>query len=211
MLFRSGPVAFVERDALDATTGSMGSVTRLLVQAETRTPEGQVRVARELERRLDDARLPISGSQTQEAHKETIASQLGILVTFLVIMATILAAVGVIGLTGTMTINVIESTREIGVMRSIGASHRSIFGIYITEGVVIALMAWALGALLSWPMSVWLVDALGTAMSLPLSYAYSYTGMFAWLLAVVAIAVVASLLPAWRASQVSIRDAISYE
>lgn len=206
-----GPVAFVERDALDATTGSMGSVTRLLVQSETRTPEGQVRVARELERRLDDARLPISGSQTQEAHKETIASQLGILVTFLVIMATILSAVGVIGLTGTMTINVIESTREIGVMRSIGASHRSIFGIYITEGVVIALMAWALGALLSWPMSVWLVDALGTAMSLPLSYAYSYMGMLVWLLAVVAIAVVASLLPAWRASQVSIRDAISYE
>ncbi len=90
--------------------------------------------------------------------------------TFLVIMAALLSIVGVIGLTGTMTINVLESTREIGVMRSIGASHGSIFGIFITEGVVIALMAWGLGALLSWPLSAWLVDALGGAMSMPLAY-----------------------------------------
>jgi len=128
-----------------------------------------------------------------------------------VIMASLLAAVGVIGLTGTMTINVIESTREIGVMRSIGASHRSIFGIYITEGVVIALMAWGIGAVLSYPFSIWLTRALGTAMSMPLSYVFSWWGIGAWFAAVVIIAVFASLLPAWRASQVSIRDAIAYE
>jgi putative ABC transport system permease protein len=117
----------------------------------------------------------------------------------------------VIGLTGTMTINVLESTREIGVMRSIGASHRAIFGIFITEGVVVALMAWSIGALLSWPLSVWLVDALGGAMSLPLAYKFSWTGVFLWLASVVAIAVVSSLLPAWNASRVSVRDAIAYE
>jgi putative ABC transport system permease protein len=206
-----GPVGFVERDALDAATSANGTVTRLLVQTSDHSPDAQARTAQDLERRLDDASLPISGSQTQTAQKETIANQLGILVTFLVIMASLLAAVGVIGLTGTMTINVLESTREIGVMRSIGASHASIFGIYITEGVVIALMAWALGAVLSWPFSVWLVDALGTAMSLPLSYDFSWLGVGAWLLLVLAIAALASLLPSWRASQVSIRDAIAYE
>jgi putative ABC transport system permease protein len=128
-----------------------------------------------------------------------------------VIMAAILSAVGVIGLTGTMTINVLESTREIGVMRAIGASHGSIFGIFITEGVVVALMAWALGALLSWPLSVWLVSALGTAMSLHLSYSFSWGGVGLWFASVVAIAVLASLIPAWNASRVSVRDAISYE
>lgn len=206
-----GPVAFMDRDRLDATIAAGGSVTRLLVQAEEHSDAAQTKVARDLERRLDAASLPISGSQTQLAQKGTIANQLGILVTFLVIMASLLAAVGVIGLTGTMTINVLESTREIGVMRSIGASHRSIFGIYITEGVVIAVMSWALGAALSWPLSVWLVSALGTSMSLPLSYSFSWLGVGAWLLLVMLIASLASLLPAWRASQVSIRDAIAYE
>lgn len=206
-----GPVVFVERDELDEVVSAGGAVTRLLVQTAEHDPDAQARAARDLERRLDDAGLPISGSQTQDAQKSGIANQLGILVTFLVIMASLLAAVGVIGLTGTMSINVIESTREIGVMRSIGASHGSIFGIFITEGVVIALMAWAAGVALSWPLSIWLVDALGTAMSLPLSYAFSRSGVLLWLATVLVIAVIASLLPAWRASQVSIRDAISYE
>ncbi len=206
-----GPVIFIDRAALDAAVGTQGAVSRVLVQTNDPSPDGQARAAKQLEKALDKGGFSVSGSQTATAQRETIASQLGILVTFLVIMATLLAAVGVIGLTGTMTINVLESTREIGVMRSIGASHAAIFNIFITEGVVVAVMAWAIGAIVSWPLSVWLVDALGTAMSLPLSYRFSWPGVGMWLALMVAIASLASLLPAWRASQVSIRDAISYE
>ena len=206
-----GPIIFFDRSALDSAIGAAGGVTRVLVKTDVHTDQAQQRVANDLEKRLDKAGFAVSGAETQVAWKNGIASQLGILVTFLVIMAAILSIVGVIGLTGTMTINVLESTREIGVMRSIGASHRSIFGIFITEGVVVALMAWSIGALLSWPLSVWLVDALGGAMSLPLAYRFSWPGVFLWLASVVVIAVVSSLLPAWNASRVSVRDAIAYE
>ena len=206
-----GAIIFFEKRALDSAIGANGGVTRLLVKSANHSPTAQAAIANDLETRLDKRGFAISGSETQSAQKDAIASQLGILVTFLVIMAALLAAVGVIGLTGTMSINVLESTREIGVMRSIGASHRSIFGIFITEGVVVALMAWGMGAVLSFPLSVWLVSALGSAMGLPLSYAFSWPGVAGWLAAVVVIAVLASLLPAWRASQVSVRDAIAYE
>ena len=206
-----GAIIFFEKSALDAAIGANGAVSRLLVKTAGHTDAEQQRVADDLETRLDEAGFTPSGGETQSAWKATIANQLGILVTFLVIMATILSAVGVIGLTGTMTINVLESTREIGVMRSIGASHASIFGIFITEGVVVALMAWAAGAVLSWPLSAWLVNALGTAMAVPLAYKFSWSGVGMWLVLVVLIAVVSSLLPAWSASRVSVRDAISYE
>jgi putative ABC transport system permease protein len=206
-----GSLIFVDRTALDAALSGGGGVTRVLVKTDIHTDAEQQKVAAALEDRLDKAGYSVSGSETQIAWKDAIASQLGILVTFLVIMAALLSIVGVIGLTGTMTINVLESTREIGVMRSIGASHGSIFGIFITEGVVIALMAWGLGALLSWPLSAWLVDALGGAMSMPLAYAFSWDGVGLWLVSVLFIAVIASLIPAWNASRVSVRDAIAYE
>ncbi len=207
----AGPIIFVDRDVLSTEISADGLATRLLVQTSDHTPDLQARVASDLEERLDDAALPISGSQTQLAQKDNLTNQFNILSVFLVIMAALLASVGVIGLTGTMTINVLESTREIGVMRSIGASHGSIFGIYITEGVVVALMAWALGAVISWPISRVLTTMLSGALSMPLSYTFSVSGVVAWLVAVVVIATLASLLPAWRASQVSIRDAITYE
>jgi putative ABC transport system permease protein len=206
-----GSIIFFEKSALDAAINGGGGVTRLVVKTADHSADAQQVVATALEKRLDKAGFAASGSETQSVQKATIANQLGILVTFLVIMAAILSAVGIIGLTGTMTINVLESTREIGVMRSIGASHRSIFGIFITEGVVVAVMAWGAGALLSWPLSVLLVRALGGAMSLPLAYHFSWAGVGLWLVSVVVIAALASLLPAWNASRVSVRDAISYE
>lgn len=206
-----GSMIFFEKSALDSALGTAGGVTRLVVKTDGHSSTAEQQVATDLEKRLDKAGFAVSGSETRVAQNEAIAGQLGILVTFLVIMASLLSIVGIIGLTGTMTINVLESTREIGVMRSIGAAHRSIFLIFITEGVVVALMAWGLGAVLSWPLSVWLVDALGAAMTLPLAYMFSWEGVGMWLASVVVIAVVASLLPAWNASRVSVRDAIAYE
>ena len=206
-----GPVAFTPVDHLDSVTGAAGAVTRLQIRTPTGDPGEQARVARQVERRLEERSVPVAFTQTQSEQRDQVASQLGILVTFLAIMGVILSAVGVIGLTGTMTINVLESTREIGVMRAIGASHRSIYQIFVTEGVVIALIAWALGALISYPMSVVLLDLLESAMGLLLAFEYSWAGVGIWLAAVTVIAVLASMLPAFRAAQVSVRDAIAYE
>jgi putative ABC transport system permease protein len=206
-----GAMIFFPKEALDAEIGAHGGVTWLLAKTEAHSPTMQGQVATDLENRLHKAGFAISSSETQSAEKAAIAGQLGILVAFLVIMASLLSIVGIIGLTGTMTINVLESTREIGVMRSLGAAHGSIFGIFITEGVVIAMMAWFVGAVLSWPMSWLLTWGLGQAMSLPLSYTFSWQGVGIWMASVLVIAVVASLIPAWNASRVSVRDAIAYE
>jgi putative ABC transport system permease protein len=206
-----GPVAFTPADYLDSVTGNAGAVTRLQIRTPNGDPGEQARVARTVERRLEERSVPVAFTQTSSAQRDQVASQLGILVTFLAIMGVILAAVGVIGLTGTMTINVLESTREIGVMRAIGASHGSIYQIFVTEGVVIALIAWALGAIISYPMSSILLDMLESAMGLPLAFEYSWAGVGIWLAAVIVIAVGASLLPASRAARVSVRDAIAYE
>ncbi len=206
-----GPVAFAPIGHMDAILQAGGGINRVFVTTEHHHATAQEQAARELERRFEDAGIPVAATQTQIEQRDTIASQLGILVTFLAIMAVLLALVGVIGLTGTMTINVMESTREIGVMRALGASHGAIYNIFITEGVVIAFMAWVLGAVLSWPASVALTGMLSSAMNLPLQYDFSWFGVGFWLVAVLFIAVLASLLPAFRASQVSVRDAIAYE
>lgn len=206
-----GAVIFVPRDRLDEVTNAGGTVTTLMAKTRYHSAYAQDRVSRALETDLEDAGLPPTGSETQRGLMANIANELGILVAFLVIMASLLALVGVIGLTGTMTINVLESTREIGVMRSIGATHGALYGIFITEGVVIGLMSWGLGAVLSYPMSQGLVRLLSSAMNLPLSYKFSWPGVGAWLLGVVVIAVIGSLTPAYRASRISVRDAISYE
>jgi putative ABC transport system permease protein len=110
-----------------------------------------------------------------------------------------------------MSINVMESTREIGVMRAIGASNGSLYLIFITEGIVVGLISWFLGALIAYPIALGLTWSLQTAISFPLTFAFSPAGVVAWLAFVIVISVLASLLPAYRAARVSVAEAIAYE
>jgi len=206
----SGPVLFTDRAVLETFLGDAG-VTQTLIKTETSDALMQRQTLARAEERLEDAGYRVVNSSTAVELRERIASELGILVWFLVIMAVLLASVGIIGLTGTMTINVIESTREIGVMRAIGAQHISIYQIFITEGLTVGFMSWAIGAAIAYPMSTGLTSLLSGAIGIPLSYRFSWSGVGTWLGVIMAISFVASLLPAFRASQVSVRDAISYE
>ena len=78
--------------------------------------------------------MEVSYRQTSTEERTQIVARFNVLIVFLLIMAVLLAVVGAIGLTGTMSLNVLERTREIGVMRAIGASDGSVFQIVVTEG-----------------------------------------------------------------------------
>ncbi|MBA4371036.1 MAG: hypothetical protein C0418_05610 [Coriobacteriaceae bacterium] len=206
-----GSAVYAAADGVRVAGKEPGSADRLLVKTTGHSAAEQEAVSEGLEKRLEDAGMNVVRVETQQEMHERVSSEFGILVVFLVIMAALLAAVGVIGLTGTMTINVLESTREIGVMRSTGASHGWIYRIFITEGVTIGFMSWALGLALAYPLSVALVRMLEGAMNIPLTFEFSWTGVAAWFAVVLGISALASLAPAHRASQVSVRDAIAYE
>ena len=68
-------------------------------------------------------------------------AQTDILVYFMLGMAVMIAIVGGLGLMGTMSINVLERTREIGVMRAVGASNGDIQGIVIVYALIATLDA----------------------------------------------------------------------
>jgi putative ABC transport system permease protein len=127
-------------------------------------------------------------------------------------MAVLLGIVGGLGLAGTMTMNVVERSREIGVMRAIGASDAAILVMFLAEGLLIGLLAWGLGAALSLPVSRLLSDALGQVfVQRPLAFTVSVQGFLLWFIVVFWLAVVGSILPAWRAARTSVREVLAYE
>jgi putative ABC transport system permease protein len=127
-------------------------------------------------------------------------------------MAVLLAFVGGLGLMGTMSINVLERTREIGIMRAIGASNGAVMNLVLVEGVLIGMVSWLLSMLIAIPLSKPLSASVGVALfQVPLSYAFSMDGLLIWLLVVVVLSAVASLLPAWNASRLTVRDVLAYE
>jgi putative ABC transport system permease protein len=111
-----------------------------------------------------------------------------------------------------MSTNVLERTREIGVMRAIGASDGAVLQIVIVEGVIIGLISWFLGASLAFPVGALLANTVGLVLfQTALPYVFSGGGLATWLGIVVVLAVVASFLPAWRASRLTVREVLAYQ
>ncbi len=137
---------------------------------------------------------------------------LGILVTFLLIMALLTASVGSMGLTGTMGMNVLERTREIGIMRSIGADNRAIMRTVIAEGVVIGSISWVLAVILSFPITYLLTSIVSLAVfESPIAQVFTAAGYFIWLGLVLILSTLASILPARNAARMTIREVLAYE
>jgi putative ABC transport system permease protein len=135
-----------------------------------------------------------------------------VIMVLLLSMAVLLAVIGGLGLMGTMSINVIERIREIGVMRAIGASNQSVRRIFIVEGILIGLISWLVGALLAFPLSWLLGDAIGEQfLNTSLNHVFSIWGAMLWLGLVVILAAIASFIPAWNASRVTVREVLAYE
>jgi putative ABC transport system permease protein len=113
---------------------------------------------------------------------------------------------------GTMSINVLERTREIGVMRAVGASNGDIQGIVLAEGLVVGVLSWAISIFFSLPITNVLCFGVGMAiLTAPMPVVYGLDGIVAWLLFTLVLASIASALPARRASSLTVRDTLAYE
>jgi putative ABC transport system permease protein len=156
--------------------------------------------------------MRVSSTNTISAIREGVVFQFNIIVAMMAVMAVLMAVVGGLGLMGTMSINVLERSREIGVMRAIGASTPAMLQIFIAEGMLIGAIAWAQGTLFALPIGKLMSDAVGLSLlQSALTYTFSYGGALLWLALVLGLAAVASLLPALRAARVTVREVLAYE
>jgi putative ABC transport system permease protein len=206
------PQVYINRPALARVTGQAGQSDQVALVMERRDAEFQSQTVKELERRFERAGLEVSRAETSSGIRAGAQSQFDIIIAFLLIMAALLAFVGGLGLMGTMSMNVIERTREVGVMRAIGASNGAVLRIVLVEGILVGMISWLIGSLLALPISKLLSDAVGILfIQTPFSYVFSLTGLLLWLGLVIAIAALASFLPAWSAARLTVRDVLAYE
>ncbi len=165
-----------------------------------------------VEKRFDRADIEVISNFLISAEREEIDAAFAIIVSLLMIMTVLLATVGGLGLMGTMSLNVMERVREIGVMRAFGASSRAISRIVIIEGLLVGMMSWVLAIGLSLPISSSLARTIGLSfMDYPMTATTSLGGILAWAAIVIVISVQASLFPALRAARLTVTEVLAHE
>jgi putative ABC transport system permease protein len=179
---------------------------------DARDLETQRQVTSTIEKEFDRAGIRVLSNFLIAEEREEIDGAFAIIIALLMVMTVVLATVGGLGLMGTMSLNVIERTREIGVMRAFGASSRAVFRIVILEGLLIGMMSWILAIGFSLPISTFLAREIGLSfMDYPVPASFSIGGVLAWALLVIIISVFASLFPALRAVRLTVTQVLAYE
>jgi putative ABC transport system permease protein len=143
--------------------------------------------------------------------RTAVGDHVVVLVNALVALAAVLGCVGLLGLSSSMTTAVVERTREIGVMKAMGAVRRRILRDILAEGVLTAGLSAMLAVLLALPLAALVEAHLGRLGFLaPLPFVVSVSGAALWTALVLVASLLATWLPARRAAGISVREAIAH-
>jgi putative ABC transport system permease protein len=210
----SPPIGYFSRSYFDELGGLAGMTNSLRV---TLDPKGRDRASIEriksaLEKNLEAEGVRVVGTLSKADSRFGFDQHMLMIYVSLVVMSCLIAGVGGLGLMTTMSINVLERRREMGVLRAIGATPTAVWWIVVAEGSAIGLMSFALAAAAAFPVS----RAIGAlllelAFKTGLDFSFEPAGLAIWAGISLFVGAAASFLPAWHASRRPIREALGYE
>ena len=145
-------------------------------------------------------------NQVEEA--ERIAKLIALFGLIFESAAIVMAAVGAIGLLSTLSMSVFERQREIGVMRSIGASSSTVAGQFLTEGMLVGISAWIVAVPLSYVLFLGLLSSLEINIE---GIVYEPIALVIGLIGLIVITVLASLGPSLGAARRTVSDILRYQ
>jgi putative ABC transport system permease protein len=185
--------------------------SELLVRTTSTEAEFTATVTENLKDLFESHSMKVVNSQTQAALRATNEWSFSITTSMMLALSVIVAIVGGIALMGALSIGVIERTKEIGVLRAIGARSLIILGMFVMEGIFQGCLSWLVSVPISLLACPSVASALGHVMfGTTLDYQYNWPAVAVWLGIIVAISALAALLPARGAVRISVRDSLAY-
>jgi putative ABC transport system permease protein len=203
--------AYVTTAGLAAATGQARRTNTLRIATASDDEQIRSAIAEAVTKKLDGAGVEVEGAESIGEQEDSIKEHQGPIALVLVAGAIAMGIVGGIGLASTMGANILERTREFGVMHAIGARPAAVRRIVVAEGVFTAIASWLLAIIPALGLTAIMGSVVGnTFMSAPLPFQISALGVGIWSVLVVLGAVLATDAAATRASQLTVREALAY-
>lgn len=207
----SPATAYVSSSTFGRMTHTAGTTELLAVTTRAQESAARADVIRRVERAVDGAGMHIDIAVPVEMLRTAVGEHMAVLLGLILALAALMTLVGLLGLAASMSTGVLERTRELGVMRAVGAAPGVIQRVILGEGVLVGALSALLAVFLAIPLSA-IVGAIIGAMAFraPLPFVMSPLAVFTWLAAVVLCSAVATAVPAIRASRITVREALAY-
>lgn len=189
-------------------------INSLMISLKDRSYENVIMIKKDIERVIEETGTSVLYVESQAERAVIIFEHLNIILMIIVFLSLLVLVVSSMGMGSAMGINVIERTREIGVLRAIGATPKMIVQLFVMEGFIVSVLSISAGLLLALPMSGLAAQFFGELIlgeNTPLDFAFSEIGFIITLIVTLLFGYIASRAPASKATRVTVREAIAYE
>jgi putative ABC transport system permease protein len=132
------------------------------------------------------------------------------LVTSVIVLGFLIIAIGMAGLANTLTMSVLERTREIGILRALGARARDIRRIFATETVVLAICGWLIAIPVGALLDVFLIWTTRKLLHVEVPFTFPAWNVAVALVGTVLLALLITLVPIRRAVRFRPGEALRY-
>jgi putative ABC transport system permease protein len=206
-----GSGVYSTAEGFAAAMGQPQLVNQLRIATNSHDEQTRKAVADTVSKTLTGAGIEVKSAASVSRSEAISAGHLGPVILILLGIALPLGVVGVIGLASTMSANILDRTREFGVMHAIGARPKAVRRIVVAEGVFLALTSLLVAVIPTLALTAVLGAGLGNLFfSAPLPYRISIPAIVIWTAIVILGAVLATEAAATRASRITVREALAY-
>lgn len=202
------PLAVMQR--LYGLGRSASALWLTTASAVSTRPTSVNRVAAAVQNRLAAAGYAVS-AQELRAQEADVHTQNGAFIAIIDILGLLVVAITLIGLVNALTMSVIERTREVGVLRSLGARPRQIRRVFRAEGVVLATVGWVIGVPLALLIARLILLFLGHDLNVQVPLVFPLISVPVALAAMVAITRLVIRPSLRRAARIQPATALRYE
>lgn len=205
---------YIDKDQYDALVNPEHLINSLMFVAVDKDYRQIIALKKDIENAIVSSDLEILYVMSQAERAQVIFNHLNIILTVIVFLSLLVLLVGALGMASATGINIMERTREIGVLRAIGATPKMIYSMFVIEGMLVSIASILLGIMLAWPLSIVASAFFGDLIlgnDVSLDFAFSNSGFGITLAVTLVFGWLASRVPARRAITVSTREAIAYE
>lgn len=192
----SPATAYVSIKTFADLSNRSGKIGILRIAYTDRSREFASNRNREIEELLETQGISVSASTPVWVLHNAVAAHMKVLVNSLLTMAILMAIVGTIGLMSTISMSVLERTREIGIMRAIGATPGKIKTLIISEGFTIGILSVVIAFIVSLALSYFMGRFIGQiSFHTILTLTISTIGILTWIVIIVIGSYIASIFP----------------